>query len=354
MHIIILILRQPTAEDDVPIPLRQLLIACVQTGVPLVIYRIVWLHSLFPFRGILPGDNRPRNIIHLLPEHLEMLVLDHPGIRHLTVRIVHDSVALVIGTIMRLLLETDGPVLQFAETITVILIDLPRENDPFRQGFPIRTIREEIRLRPGLHPFQQSLDQLVVPTDGHPLVFIIKIVVVEDETDRQALDDEGGKLHAWPSPLLFRIALDQTLVDIPSDKRQGLLLQVPGLATVQQTHNLVSLLLDPRLGLRRGPHAPHLIERVHVKRQVIKLPPVTRHGGIGIAVKLHDRVHEIPYRLVRGMEDMRPVLMDVDAFLALTIQVPTQVGTFVYHQATFPLPPGVIGESRPEQARADH
>lgn len=52
------------------------------------------------------------------------------------------------------------------------------------------------------------------------------------------------------------------------------------------------------------------------------------------------------------MEDVRPVLMHMDAFHIFTIKIPTQVWTAVNHQTFFALFLGFVGKDRAEQACA--
>ena len=75
--------------------------------------------------------------------------------------------------------------------------------------------------------------------------------------------------------------------------------------------------------LLRSCHAPHLIEGVHIERQVVELALVVGYRRVGVSVELHDGVDEVPYLFVGGMEDMCTILMHVDALYILTIDVAT-------------------------------
>ena len=98
--------------------------------------------------------------------------------------------------------------------------------------------------------------------------------------------------------------------------------------------------------------APHLVEGVHVEGQVVELALVVGHGGVGVAVKLNDGVHEVPHLLVGGVEDMGTILVDVDTFDILAIDIATQVGAFVYDEAGFACLTGFVGEGGAEEAGA--
>ena len=73
-------------------------------------------------------------------------------------------------------------------------------------------------------------------------------------------------------------------------------------------------------------------------------------GAIGISVEGNDRVYEVPNGLVVGMEDVGTILMDVDAFDILAIDIAAQVRAFVYDEAFLALLPGLMGESGTKQA----
>ena len=73
-------------------------------------------------------------------------------------------------------------------------------------------------------------------------------------------------------------------------------------------------------------------------------------GTVGISVEGNDRVYEVPNGLVVGMEDVGTILMDVDAFDILAIDIAAQVWTFVYDEAFLALFPGLVSESGAKQA----
>ena len=63
-----------------------------------------------------------------------------------------------------------------------------------------------------------------------------------------------------------------------------------------------------------------------------------------ISVERHDRVYEVPYGLVVGMEDVGTILMYVDALDILAIDITAQVWALVYDEAFFSLLLGLVGE----------
>ena len=62
---------------------------------------------------------------------------------------------------------------------------------------------------------------------------------------------------------------------------------------------------------------------------------VVGNGTVGIAVEGHYAVHEVPYLLVVGMEDVCAILVDIDTFNILAIDITAQVRAFVYDKASF-------------------
>jgi len=187
------------------------------------------------------------------------------------------------------------------------------------------------------------------------LVLVVEVVVVEDKADGQAFDDEGGEIGALPTPLLLGVFLDQFLVNILTYQHLCLLFEIAGLSNTIGLHlgnGLGFLLVDLGLRLLGCGDAPHLVEGVHVEGQVVELALVVGHGGVGVAVELDDGVHEVPYLLVGGVEDMGTILMYVNTLYTLTIDVTTKLGAFVYDEAGLACLTGFVGEGGAEEAGA--
>ncbi len=187
------------------------------------------------------------------------------------------------------------------------------------------------------------------------MVLVVEVVVVEDKADRQALDDEGREIGTLPTPLLLGVFLDQFLVDILTYQHLCLLFEIAGLSNAIGLHlgnGLGFLLVDLGLCLLGGGDAPHLVEGVHVKGQVVEFALVVGHGGVGVAVELDDGVHEVPHLLVGGVEDMGAVFVDINAFDILAIYIATEVGAFVNDEAFLACLTGFVGEGGAEEAGA--
>ena len=98
--------------------------------------------------------------------------------------------------------------------------------------------------------------------------------------------------------------------------------------------SLFLLLVNLNLGLDGCQHAPHLIEGVHVEGQVILFSFVVGNGRIGITVELDHGVDKLPHLPVVSVEDMGTVLVYVDAFYLLAIDIAAQMRTLIYHQTS--------------------
>ena len=132
-----------------------------------------------------------------------------------------------------------------------------------------------------------------------------------------------------------------------------LLFEIAGLSNAIGLHlgnGLGFLLVNLGLRLLGGGDAPHLVEGVHVEGQVVELALVVGHGGVGVAVKLNDGVHEIPHSLVGGVEDMGTILVDVNAFDVLAIDIAAEMGAFVDNEAGLACLTGFVGEGGAKEA----
>ena len=84
--------------------------------------------------------------------------------------------------------------------------------------------------------------------------------------------------------------------------------------------------------LRRS-HAPHLVEGVHVERQVVEPTFVIRNRTVGVTVERDNAIHEVPDFFVRSMEDMSTIFVYIDAFNVFAIYITAQMRALVYDEA---------------------
>ena len=154
--------------------------------------------------------------------------------------------------------------------------------------------------------------------------------------------------------MLFGVFLDEFFEDVLAHERERLFFEVCGLAAVQGGDGFCLLLFDFCLGFSRRRDAPHLVERVHVERQVVKLAFVIRDRAVRVAVEFDDGIYEIPYLLVARMENVGAVFMDVDALDIFAIDVSTQLCALVDDEALFAHFVGAVCKSCPEKAGTDN
>ena len=118
--------------------------------------------------------------------------------------------------------------------------------------------------------------------------------------------------------------------------------------------HLLPLFVDFGKRLGRGPYPPHLVKGVHVKRQVVHFTLVVGNGTVGVAVKISKLVDIVPNLLIRSMENVGAVLVDLDAVNLLRIDVSGNVGTlFNYLDVLAPLG-RLISKGGTKQAGTDN
>ena len=150
--------------------------------------------------------------------------------------------------------------------------------------------------------------------------------------------------------MLFRVALDKLFINVPTYQLQGLFLQVAG--RMRQCR-LCPLTLQLPLRLLGRANAPELIEGVHVEGQVIQLSLIIGNGAVGIAVHVNEAMHIPPQGIIVSVENMRPILMDVDAVHQPGIHVAAHMRALFQHQTAFARVQQLAGDGRPGEAGAD-
>lgn len=126
--------------------------------------------------------------------------------------------------------------------------------------------------------------------------------------------------------MLLGVSFDKLLIDVVADESESLLFEVAWCA-------VVSLAVYDGHSLLWGGGAPHLAEGVHVEGQVVELPVVVGYGRKREVVERGVFVHESPYILALGVEDMRPVHVYADTADVYAVGVASGVGSPVYNEA---------------------
>ena len=114
IHVVILVLTQASAEDDLRLGIGQLLVLGIQRAVFSIVDGVIRLVTGLPLGGILAADDRFGQVVAVLVlAELEPFVLDDAGPRRLAVRIVDGGVALETGLVEQLVLKPDGACLLY-------------------------------------------------------------------------------------------------------------------------------------------------------------------------------------------------------------------------------------------------
>lgn len=280
-----------------------------------------------------------------------MLVLDDARVRLVVRGIVDDGASLVVRGVLGAGLETDRAPVELAEPAVEIFVEGARVHELVGNLSPVALVfGKEVHTRAGLDACKQAVDELVVAADGDALVLVVEVVVVENKAHREALDDECRQVLAAAAPLLLGVFLNELFEDVPAHERERLFFEVRGFAAVQGGKRFGFLFLDFRLRLCRGQNTPHLVEGVHVERQVVKFPLVVGDGAVRVAVEFYDGIHEVPHPLVAGMEDVRTVLVYVDSLDVFAIDVTAQLRALVDDEAFLARLVGAICKCRPKKA----
>lgn len=144
-------------------------------------------------------------------------------------------------------------------------------------------------------------------------------------------------------------------IEVPSDKQQGLFLQIPRFVNPLRLHSFNSLLpltFNTLACLFGSDDAPHLVERIHIKRKIEEAALIVGNGRIGIAVERREASDKAPHLLVGSMEDMRTILVYVDIVYAFAMNISTSVLALVNHEATFPTLVHEMGKGGSKKAGA--
>lgn len=81
---------------------------------------------------------------------------------------------------------------------------------------------------------------------------------------------------------------------------------------------------------------------------------IISYRAICISVERNDGIDEIPGLLVVRMEDVSPILMDVDTFHLLTVYISAKMRPLLNDQAAFTISFGEMSECRAEETGSDN
>ena len=102
--------------------------------------------------------------------------------------------------------------------------------------------------------------------------------------------------------------------------------------------------VDDGPGLGGRGNVPQPGEGVHIEGHIVYLAVEIGDGGIDVVVEAAELVDILPDRLVRGVEDMGAILVDMDALHRVGITVAADVLPALHHQTAFSLLMGLMGK----------
>ena len=192
-----------------------------------------------------------------------------------------------------------------------------------------------------------------VAVDRQALVGVVEVAVLEVVADRQPADDVGRQLLRVGLPLLGGVALHERLVERPADQADPLLLEVLRRGGV----DLARLLGDEGPCLVGGVAlAEELVDQAEVHREGVDLSLVLREDAVLVAGEAGEPVDVVPDLLVRGVEQVGPVDVHLDAGLGvgLAVGVAAQVVPALEHQdLEVELTGAAFGDGEAEEAGSD-
>ena len=306
--------------------------------IPFIIDGIIGLIPRLPGSRIFSGNNGP-----LADAELKMLMFDNPCVGNFPFRIINHRISLIIITFRHIfLLKAQGAVFQVSKAIIKIFVYHARIKDfvirdkipPSRSILLLLSAKLPVICpKHYLRAFQHFADNRRIAPYWDSLVPVGKIIVIICKAERNPLYNKSRQLPAASAPLLLRIALDQFLIYIASGQRQCLFFKILRFPDRQR----LNLRGDLRPGLGGRSDSPEPAECIHIKRKIINLLPVYRHGGVHKMIELCKAIHVIPYFRVRCMENMGPILMYMDSPLYAGIDITGYMLSFINHQAGSPM-----------------
>lgn len=342
VHIVVAVLGKATTEDSVTllsqstIFLGELTIFCISNWV-------VRLCARLPLGWVLAGNYCALGSTAAI----EVAMLDNASIRGFAVGEVHNSHTLIVSNIELFMLKAQGAVLQAAIAVVEVAVQFACIDNLIGNRLPMVTVIEKVTIQFDICPLKQARDKGVITTTRNALEGVVEVVIIVGKTDRQATDNIGWKVAAIPTPLLFGIALDKGVIDICSNKRYGLLFKI------LRIFYIPTLALDLLLRLLCSSHAPQLMEGVHIEGEVIEFTLEIGEWRVYKRNKLNNRVYPLPHPLIRGVEDMRTVVMDRHAINILAIEVAANMVSAVDDLDPFTRLNSTPSHHGAEKARAD-
>ena len=193
-----------------------------------------------------------------------------------------------------------------------------------------------------------------VAVDGQALVGVVEVAIVERVAHRQARDDLRRQLGGVGLPLLGGVVLHKRVVERLADQRNAALLQVRRGCGVEA----LALLLDERLRfLRRVVAAEELVDQAQPHGELVRRAVVHGKDAVLVVREIGEAVDVLPHALVGSVEQVRTVLVHLDAGfrLVFAVGVAADVAALFHHQDAFAqLARRLLGHGEAEETRSNN
>ncbi len=357
MHVEILVGAEPSTEGHVGLGAGKVAIAEQRGAISGRVHRVVGLVRACRRPGELSGDDRA--ITRIVALGMQVAELVDPGEGRVGVRVVHDTGPLEVSYRLDLEVEIQRAPRQLTLGVVEVPVDRSGVDDRNSSGRCRLAHRlsgiQEVSVEANLDPriIHHALGPGAVSVDGDALIPITEVAVVVVEAQGQPCDHGRRQVTRVRLPLFGRVVADERLVERAPQQTDGARLQTACALRVGGA----GLLTDQRpslLGAERG--AEELVDRGQVDRHGEDLAVVHGPHPVPVCGEPRESVGVPPYSLVRGVEDVRAVAMDLDACLGLHLAVAVAAD----HRASIDdeHPPAVLdghafGDGQAEQAGAD-
>ena len=288
---------------------------------------------------------------------MEVPELVDTGVGELGIVVVHHRGALEVPGIDHLGLEIERAPAELALGVVEVAVE--------RTGVDHRSVgacrangiahREPVRIEHDVDLLigGHVLQPLRVTVDGQPLVGVVEVAVVEGVADRETRDVLGGQVLRIGLPLLGRVVAHESLIQRAPDERNRLLLEVRRILS----GDLRGLLGDELLRLiGRVVATEELVDQAEPHRELVGRAVVHGEHAVLVVGEIGELVDVFPHPLVRGVEQVRAVLVDLDTGLRLRlrVRVAADVRAPLEHEdALTELRRRTLGHGEPEKPRPD-
>lgn len=283
----------------------------VERVVALVVDRVVGFVSPPVRPGVFPADDGLAESKGSGPLGMVVLELVNAGIRHLHVRVVHDSGTLPVLDGQGLPFKAQGAPFKLSVLAAEQGIGHARVDDHAIRGYlRFEGLIVAIQLHRDEGIVQHQFEDAEVAVPGHPLPGVVEVVGVVGGPEGQAADDGSRKLSRVMLPLLVGIAPDERLIQGAADQGDSLFLKILRLANiVTGNFGLQKLASFSRAQIL----AIEGIDGAQVDGHGIDLVPVRDEHLVLIAGEFAEAGDVLPHLGQGGVEDVRAVAMTLDA-----------------------------------------